>query len=150
MAQWATGNIGSRALRHIIEHPTMELVGVHVYGADKVGKDAGELAGVDPTGVLATDSIEAIIGARPDCVIYSPRRTEVDVLCELLAAGINVVSTGGDVPQPGEHGRRSAANRSRPPAGPATRRSTAPAAALVSSPRPCRSRCCRSNGGSTG
>jgi len=51
VAQWATGNIGSRALRHIIEHPTMELVGVHVYGADKVGKDAGELAGVDPTGV---------------------------------------------------------------------------------------------------
>ncbi|MET0662585.1 MAG: dihydrodipicolinate reductase [Ilumatobacteraceae bacterium] len=95
VAQWATGNIGSRALRHIIEHPTMELVGVHVYGEDKVGLDAGELCGVDPTGVRATDSIDAIIAAQPDCVVYSPRRTEVDVLCELLAAGINVVSTGG-------------------------------------------------------
>jgi hypothetical protein len=26
--QWATGNIGSRALRSIIEHPRMELAGL--------------------------------------------------------------------------------------------------------------------------
>ncbi len=95
VAQWATGNIGTRALRHIIEHPSMELVGVRVYGEDKVGRDAGELAGLDAVGIAATDAIETILAARPDCVVYSPRRTEVDVLCQLLAAGINVVSTGG-------------------------------------------------------
>jgi len=46
VVQWATGNIGARALRAVIEHPQMELVGVMVHGAAKEGRDAGELCGV--------------------------------------------------------------------------------------------------------
>ena len=45
VVQWATGNVGSRALRRAIEHPDLDLVGVWVHSADKVGRDAGELAG---------------------------------------------------------------------------------------------------------
>jgi len=41
--QWTTGNVGRRALRAIIEHPEMELVGVYAHGKEKVGKDAAEL-----------------------------------------------------------------------------------------------------------
>ena len=52
VVQWATGNIGSRSLRAVIEHPALELVGVHVHSADKVGMDAGELCGTAPTGIL--------------------------------------------------------------------------------------------------
>ncbi|MCU1367632.1 MAG: dihydrodipicolinate reductase [Ilumatobacteraceae bacterium] len=95
VAQWATGNIGSRSLRHIIEHPAMELVGVFVYGADKVGLDAGDLCELAPTGVITTDRLDTIIASRPDCVLYMPRAADVDVVCALLAAGINVVSTCG-------------------------------------------------------
>ena len=43
VVQWSTGNVGRRALGAIIDLPQFELVGVHAYGADKVGKDAGEL-----------------------------------------------------------------------------------------------------------
>jgi hypothetical protein len=45
VVQWATGNVGSRAMRRTIEHPDLELVGVWVNSAGKVGMDAGELAG---------------------------------------------------------------------------------------------------------
>ena len=41
VVQWATGNIGTRALREVIRHPSLELVGVLVYDPDKDGVDAG-------------------------------------------------------------------------------------------------------------
>lgn len=72
VAQWATGTIGTHALRSIIEHPHLELSGVHVFGAGEVGTDAGDLCGLAPTGVTATDRIEAILDAAPDCVLYMP------------------------------------------------------------------------------
>lgn len=94
VAQWATGNVGSRALRRVIEHPHMELVGCWVSNPDKVGRDAGVLAGInEATGVKATNSIEDIIAARPDCVLYMPHVNRVDEVCRLLEAGINVSST---------------------------------------------------------
>src|SRR5258708_2929010 len=100
VAQWATGNIGTRSLRAVIEHPDMELVGVHVYSADKVGRDAGSLCGLADTGVVATDDIEAVVGAAPDCVLYMPQRCDPDELCRLLESGANVVTTRGELHHP--------------------------------------------------
>ena len=54
--QWATGNVGLRSLKAIIEHPTMELAGVYVHSAAKVGVDAGTLCGLPPVGIAATPS----------------------------------------------------------------------------------------------
>ena len=48
VVQWATGNVGSRALRETIRHPDLELVGVYVHSPEKSGRDAGELAGLAP------------------------------------------------------------------------------------------------------
>jgi 4-hydroxy-tetrahydrodipicolinate reductase len=93
VAQWATGNVGARAMRRVIEHPGMELVGCWVSNPDKVGRDAGELAGVAPVGVKATGSIEDIIALKPDCVLYMPHVNRVDEVCRLLESGANVVST---------------------------------------------------------
>lgn len=93
VAQWATGNIGSYALKGVIQHPQMQLAGVFVYGADKVGRDAGELCKLPATGVKATGRIEDIIAARPDCVLYMPQYTRYDELCRLLEAGINVATS---------------------------------------------------------
>ncbi|MUL83341.1 MULTISPECIES: dihydrodipicolinate reductase [unclassified Mycolicibacterium] len=100
VAQWATGTIGTHALRSIIEHPHLELAAVHVFGADKVGADAGDLCGVKPTGITATGRIEAILDAAPDCVLYMPAAPDIEQLCRLLAAGINVVSTCGQFHHP--------------------------------------------------
>ena len=56
--QVATGNVGSEMIRRIADRPDLELIGVHCYSADKVGKDAGELAGSAPNGVTATGSVD--------------------------------------------------------------------------------------------
>jgi hypothetical protein len=95
VVQWATGTIGARALRAVIEHPRMSLAGVYVHGQDKVGRDAGELCGAATTGVTATANIDEIVGLGPDCVLYMPNSLNLDELCRLLEAGINVVTTCG-------------------------------------------------------
>ena len=51
--------------------PDLELVGVWVHSQDKVGRDAGELAGGEPIGVEATNDADALIALRPDCVVYA-------------------------------------------------------------------------------
>ncbi|OBB03388.1 dihydrodipicolinate reductase [Mycobacteriaceae bacterium 1482268.1] len=93
VVQWSTGNVGRRSLRALIDHPELELVGVYVHGADKVGQDAGAMADRPPTGVYATDDVEAIIALAPDCVVYTPSQMDVGLVERLLLSGINVVTT---------------------------------------------------------
>ncbi len=100
VVQWATGVVGSRALRRVIEHPQLELVGVYVHSADKEGRDAGELAGTGQTGVKATRSIDQVIALKPDCVLYMPHVFNLDEVCRLLESGANVVSTRMELQNP--------------------------------------------------
>lgn len=97
--QWGTGNAGRRAVAGIVRHPDLELVGVHAHAPEKVGRDAAELAGLPaPTGVRATDDVDALLALDADCVSYMAQgetriRETVDDLCRILAAGKNVVNT---------------------------------------------------------
>ena len=72
-------------MRRAIEHPHIDLVGVYVHSAAKVGRDAGDLAGVGRTGIAATNSLDAVIALRPDCVMYMPQYTNLDEVCRLLS-----------------------------------------------------------------
>src|SRR5439155_13963300 len=98
--QWATGNIGSRSLRAVIEHPAMTLAGVYVHSAEKAGRDAGDLCGVGPTGVVATTDVDEIVTLGADCVLYMPRWCDMDVVCLLLESGANIVTTRGEFHRP--------------------------------------------------
>jgi 4-hydroxy-tetrahydrodipicolinate reductase len=92
--QWTTGNVGSRALRAIIEHPELELVGVYTHSEDKLNKDAAELCGLsEDTGVLATNDIEALLALEADCVNYNTLKPATEELERLLESGLNVVGT---------------------------------------------------------
>ena len=94
--QWTTGNIGRRSLHAILTRPDMQLVGVFAHGADKVGVDAAELARLDtPSGVAATDDIDALIALAPDACVYNPLWSKTDELVRLLEAGINVATSAG-------------------------------------------------------
>jgi 2,4-diaminopentanoate dehydrogenase len=95
VVQWATGNIGTRALRAVIGHPALSLAGLYVRSAEKAGRDAGELCGVDPVGVVAAADIEEIIAVGADCVLYMPLLPDLDEVCRLLESGANVVTTCG-------------------------------------------------------
>jgi hypothetical protein len=95
---WGTGFVGRMVIAEIIDHPEFELVGVGVHDADKVGKDAGELCGLPPIGVNATDQIADLIALQPDAVAhYGPTAAHADenirVIGEFLRAGVDVVST---------------------------------------------------------
>ncbi|HKA16263.1 MAG TPA: dihydrodipicolinate reductase, partial [Myxococcota bacterium] len=92
VVQWATGNVGLRALRQVIRHPTLELAGVLTYDPGKHGVDAGVLCGEGATGVTATADRAAIHALRADCILYMPRAIDVEDLVAFAEAGTNVVS----------------------------------------------------------
>ena len=93
VVQWGTGKVGRLAARAILDNPQLELAGVHAFSAEKVGRDAGALCDRPDTGIKATNSIEAVIAAKPDAVIYTPFTGDVGELVTLLENGINVLST---------------------------------------------------------
>ncbi len=90
--QWATGGVGKAAIAGILAHPDLELVGCWVHSAAKVGRDVGELCGLDPIGVLAGNDIDELLGLGADCVIYSPVMADPAVVERILASGTNVVT----------------------------------------------------------
>ena len=70
---WGTGNMGRAAIRSVDAHPGLTLVAVVVANPDKVGRDAGDLAGIDrPLGVAATsvEDIDAVLATEPAAVAY--------------------------------------------------------------------------------
>lgn len=99
VVQFSTGNVGVHALRVLIERPDFELVGLHAASPNKIGRDAAELCGLtEPTGIVATDDIDALIALKPDCVVYTAqgetRPMEViEQMSKFLSAGINIAAT---------------------------------------------------------
>lgn len=99
VVQWSTGNVGRHAIAGIDARPDLELVGVWVSSADKVGVDAGVLAGLGrELGVAATSDAEALLALEPDCVVHTAWADDrlfeaLDDLMRLLRAGVNVVSS---------------------------------------------------------
>lgn len=93
VVQWTTGNVGKESLKAIVANPTLELIGCFAWSPAKVGVDVGELSGIGPVGLAATDDVDALLALKPDCVVYNPMWPSVDELVGILEAGINVVST---------------------------------------------------------
>jgi len=100
VVQWSAGRVGTSSMRAVLEHPAMQLVGLWVHSAAKAGRDAGELCGLAPAGVTATGSIDDVIALKPDCVLYMQEGCNVDDVCRILSAGINIVTTRGEFHSP--------------------------------------------------
>ncbi len=100
VVQWATGAMGKACLRAVIDRSDMELAGLFAYGKDKAGKDAGEIARRDLTGVIATGDVNDILALDADVVIHAARLRrshdahDPDIL-RLLRSGKNVISING-------------------------------------------------------
>ncbi|OBH73553.1 dihydrodipicolinate reductase [Mycobacterium mantenii] len=89
--------MGVIALRGVIDHPELELVDVVVHSDAKAGRDAGELCGIAPVGVVATQDPAALLAGDADAVVYAAganlRPLEaVEDMVSILRAGKNVVS----------------------------------------------------------
>lgn len=63
------------------------------------GPGCEELCGLnEPTGVIASDDIDALIALKPDCVVYTAQgetrpKEAIEQMTKFLAAGINVAAT---------------------------------------------------------
>jgi 4-hydroxy-tetrahydrodipicolinate reductase len=102
--QWASGNVGRHAVAAIASRPGLKLVGMYVYGTDKDGRDAGEIAGIGKLGVKATSNVEQLLALKADVVIHAPLpslvygadpQADVKTFCRLLESGKNVITTVG-------------------------------------------------------
>jgi hypothetical protein len=100
--------VGKESVRAIAANPGLELVGCFAWSANKVGVDVGELVGIDPLGVAATNDVDALLGLEPECVVYNPMFPSIDELVRILEAGVNVVTTAAFI-----NGRRLGDDRDR-------------------------------------
>ena len=91
--QWTTGNVGKSSVKAIVANPLLDLVGCYAWSPEKVGRDVGELCGIEPLGVVATNDIDALLALKPDCVVYNPMWLDTGELERILSAGVNVVAT---------------------------------------------------------
>src|SRR6202041_1325944 len=94
---WGPGSMGVIALRGVIDHPQLQLVDLIVHSDAKASHDAGELCGVDPVGVTATQDPAAMLAGDADAVVYAAganlRPAEaIEDMVSILRAGKNVVS----------------------------------------------------------
>ncbi len=105
VAHIGTGNVGRLALAELIGNPAFELTAVCVSSPDKIGKDAGELAGLDiTTGIAATGDIDALLATEPHCAVYcamgdTRMPDAMKDVGRILAAGVNVVGSAPGVLQ---------------------------------------------------
>jgi len=95
--QWATGPVGSFQLAEVIDNPEFDLVGLFVYSPDKVGCDAGALAGRPDTGIVATSDKAAILALDADVVLHSASKAygfdaNTDDIGALLESGKSVIT----------------------------------------------------------
>ena len=95
---WGTGFVGKLVIAEIVRHPGFELAGVGVSNAAKVGRDVGEICGLGPLGLAATDDVDALVALEPDALVhYGPTAAHPEdnlrVIGAFLRAGIDVCST---------------------------------------------------------
>ncbi|PRX53292.1 hypothetical protein B0I32_12848 [Nonomuraea fuscirosea] len=94
---WGTGNIGRAAIRAVEAHPALELTAVLVHDPAKLGRDAGDLAGLGRhLGVSATGDPEAVLATGPRAVVYAasgdirPAEALADIVTAVRAGAVVV------------------------------------------------------------
>jgi 2,4-diaminopentanoate dehydrogenase len=101
--QYGLGPIGSAVARHIVEREGLELVGAVDVDPAKIGKDAGEVIGLDRSLGFAVVGKVGEVEAEAEVALHTTSSYfdlfEGQVI-ELLAAGLDVVSTAEELSFP--------------------------------------------------
>jgi len=107
MIQYGAGATGKFALRSILTHPQLQLVGVGVHSSGNEGRDAGAICRMPNTGILATTDTSALLAMDANCVAFMPWDPyagdvlQADthsarlfaLLCDFLESGKNVIAS---------------------------------------------------------
>jgi 4-hydroxy-tetrahydrodipicolinate reductase len=101
--QYGIGPIGCATARLINERDSLELVGAVDIDPEKVGKDAGDVIGLDaPLGIEVKEKL-AGVGAGADVVMHTTNSyfdLFNDQILEILDAGLDIVSTSEELSFP--------------------------------------------------
>ena len=101
--QYGLGPIGAATARLIDERDNLELVGAVDIDPAKIGKDAGELIGLDRALGIETKGKLAEVGAEADVVVHTTNSyfdLFTDQVLEILEAGFDIVSTSEELSFP--------------------------------------------------
>jgi len=93
----ATGRMGRTLITLLSRHPSMTLAAALIRpGAQALGRDAGEVAGVGPLGVMLTDDLEAGVAAADVVVDFSSPAAALLLLaqCRRASRGMVIGTTG--------------------------------------------------------
>jgi 4-hydroxy-tetrahydrodipicolinate reductase len=101
LAQLYTGGVGSEIVRRCAGHPQLELVAVMVHSDEKEGRDAGELVGAVPNGIVTTQRLDDVLATKPDAAIHSGLTFDLELITALLRAGVSVYTGIGGYYLPG-------------------------------------------------
>jgi 4-hydroxy-tetrahydrodipicolinate reductase len=98
---YGLGPIGLATAKMVLKKPDMEIVGAVDIAKDMVGKDLGEILGVQPIGVHVTDNAERLFAkTKADVVIHtagSRLKQVAKQLEEILRGGKNIVSSAEEL-----------------------------------------------------
>ena len=102
---YGMGEIGKRVVRALSEKKGVKVVGAIDIAESKIGKDVGELAGLDrKLGVVVSPNVDKVLGeTKPDVVIHMTQSYFKKVfpqLVKIVEYGANVVSTCEELSYP--------------------------------------------------
>lgn len=103
--QYGLGPIGSAVARHVVEREGLQLVGGVDIDPDKIGKDVGQVIGLDhPLGVVVTGTLAETLARTQAEVAIHTTSSYFDLfksqIVEVLEAGLDVVSTAEELSFP--------------------------------------------------
>ncbi len=103
--QFGCGPIGCAVTKLALQRPDIKLVGAVDIDKEKVGRDLGELIGLDKKlGIRITDDVDRLLAKKKVDVVFhqtsSSLKTVAPQLTKLLKFGVNIVSTTEELAYP--------------------------------------------------
>jgi 4-hydroxy-tetrahydrodipicolinate reductase len=103
--QYGLGPIGSAVARHIVERPDLKLVGGVDIDPAKVGRDVGEVIGLErPLGLVVAEKLAPLLTQTKAEVAVHTTNSYFDLfqpqIVEILEAGLDIVSTSEELSFP--------------------------------------------------
>ncbi len=103
--QFGCGPIGCAVAKLALQRPDIKLVGAVDIDKEKVGRDLGELIGLDKKlGIRITDDVDRLFAKKKVDVVFhqtsSSLKTVAPQLTKLLKFGVNIVSTTEELAYP--------------------------------------------------
>lgn len=104
VAIWGFGAMGSGIARNVLSKYELQLVGVHDVRTEYIGKDVGNLLGLEKIGVKVYDNpIEMIKKTNPDLVVIATNSfisVVKDQIISILKENINVITIAEEMAHP--------------------------------------------------